>query len=108
MYITNDTLDWGWLDNQAASCLATYILELKDNIHWRQKDLKRLIDQTDSWKRREKYRNERDRLAGGLQQLDHIHQFIMKVHHDNHCTNITESNIVGTKANDNFNPGGTS
>ena len=108
MYLTYQAIDWTWLDNRAATCLTASILERKDCIRDRQKDLERLIKRTESWKRRTKYRDELEQLNGGMHELDNLHGHLVQVHHDNTCDDITESEIAGTRANgETFNYGGT-
>ena len=108
MYLTYQAIDWTWLDNRAATCLTASILERKDCIRDRQKDLARLIKRTEPWKRRSKNRDELEQLNGGMHELDNLHGHLVQVHHDNTCDEITESEIAGTRANgETFNYGGT-
>ena len=108
MYLTYQAIDWTWLDNRAATCLAASIMERKDGIRDRQKELERLLKQSSSWKRRTAYREEVEHLIGGYQELDKLHGHINHCHHDNTCNETTESEIAGTRANgDTFNYGGT-
>ena len=95
MYLTYNTIDWTWCDTQATNGPTASILERKDCIVDQTADLNRLLEQTQSWKRRIKYRERLIELAGAQKELDALHGHILNVHHDNTCEGA-QGDIKGT------------
>ena len=95
MYLTYNTIDWTWCDTQATNGLTASILERKDCIVDQIAEFERLLEKSQSWKRRAHYRIRLQELAGAKKDLDALHGHILNVHHDNTCEGA-DGDIKGT------------